>query len=107
LKGLLWLWGILITTLEGLDDASEWTTHRNILRYVQKAASHVGIEDRVHYRTLDEGVKKDGDGWKVTTGTLALTVSENAEDLFQISHRKWVSIPIRHKIVYNKRFINL
>lgn len=90
LKDLPWLWEIPITTPECPDDASEWTTHRNILRYVQKAASHVGMEDRVHYRTLVERAKKEGNKWKLMTGTLTPTVSGNAEELFQISHRKWV-----------------
>lgn len=90
LKDLPWLWEIPITTPECLDNASEWTTHRNILRYVQNAASQVRMEDRAHYRTLVEGVKKEGDKWKVTTGTLTPIVSENPEELFQISHHKWV-----------------
>ncbi|GAM42160.1 hypothetical protein TCE0_043f15875 [Talaromyces pinophilus] len=89
LKDLPWLWDIPITTAECLDNASEWTTHRNILRYVQNAASQARMEDRVHYRTLVERVKKEGDKWKVTTGILTPTVSESAEELFHISHRKW------------------
>lgn len=93
LKDLPWLWEIPLTTPECPDNASEWTSHRNILRYVQNAASHAGLEDRVHYRTLVERVKKEGDKWKVTTGKLTGIVSENtSEEIFQITHRKWVRI---------------
>ncbi|EED14253.1 monooxygenase, putative [Talaromyces stipitatus ATCC 10500] len=90
LKDLPWLWEIPMTTPECPDHASEWTTHRNVLRYIQKAATQVGMQDRVYYRTLVERVKKGGDKWKVTTGTLIPIVSENTEEeKFQISHRKW------------------
>lgn len=82
-----------MTTPECLDNACEWTTHRNILRYVQNAASHVGLEHRVQYRTLVEKVKKEGGKWEVTTGTLTRTVSEKTgEKMFQIRHQKWVRI---------------
>lgn len=92
LKDLPWLWELPMTTPECPESASEWTTHRNILRYVHKAASHVRMEGRVNYRTLVENVKKEGDKWKVTTGTLTPTDSENSDKkTFQISHRKWVS----------------
>ena len=91
LKDLPWLWDIPLTSPECPDDASEWTTHRNILRYVQSAASQARMDDRVHYRTLVERVKKEGDKWKVMTGTLTPIVSENIDkELFQISHCKWV-----------------
>lgn len=93
LKDLPWLWDIPMTTPECPDSASEWTTHRNVLRYVQNAASHAGLEGRVHYRTLVETVKKEGKKWKVKTGSLARAVSENTgEEIFRITHREWVRI---------------
>lgn len=80
-----------MTTPEFPDHASEWTGHRSVLGYVQNAAEQVGMQDRVHYRTLVERVKKDGDKWKVRTGTLTEANSGGSEDqAYKMVQRDWV-----------------
>lgn len=99
LRYLPWLWGIPMPTTENPDSATEWTRHSNILHYVQSAASSAGMQHQVHYRTLVENVKKEGEKWKVTTGALNPLPSESGnEAAFRLKQQQWVGILIHFTI---------